>query len=148
MSLTLPVSKQAITVEQVGQYGVRVGDKWYGVNKPIEPHNFVPGQTYEVLVIYSKNGKAYIKQIVGSNNVVTSVVKPVKEETTDKEVVSSSGNDYIKRLEDKNEQIKRQGLIQASLQSPGLAAFASNAEEYWSLVVNFAEKGIKFVENR
>lgn len=135
--------QETIVVEQVGQFGVRAGEKWYGVYEPLKPSDFIAGQSYDVVSAKSKTGKSYIKQLTGN----TSSVKTAKEKPGDDKILSKGGDDYIKRLEDKNEQIKRQGLIQATLQSPGLVAFASNAEEYWNLVQNFAERGIKFVEN-
>lgn len=60
-------------------------------------------------------------------------------------------NDAIKynpKLQTKEECIKRQGTIQAAMQSQGVVAFAQNYEDYKRLVKDLAEFAIAFVENK
>lgn len=64
-----PSMTENITVFQVGEYGVRVGEKtWFGVNKPLTPSSFVPDTSYKVTVTVSKTGKKYINSIVGTED--------------------------------------------------------------------------------
>src|SRR5260221_369863 len=61
-----PTTVENITVLQVGEYGVRVGEKtWFGVNEPLTPSHFAPNEGYKVSVTVSKTGKKYICEILG-----------------------------------------------------------------------------------
>lgn len=138
---TQALLKESITVAQVGEFGVRVGDEWYGVNEPIESSDFVAGKTYDVLYKRGKpsdkypQGKAYISQIVGEGKAVTAatVTKTPAPAVTD---------------DAKGVRILRQGVYQATLQSPALAGFAATPDEYVALVKNTAEKIILAIENK
>jgi hypothetical protein len=138
---TQALLKESITVAQVGEFGVRVGDEWYGCNEPIESSDFVAGKTYEVLYKRGKpsekypQGKAYISQIVGEGKAVTAATV-----TTAKAPSLNDG--------DKNVRILRQGVYQAVLQSPALAGFAATRDEYLALVKNTAEEIIKAIESK
>jgi hypothetical protein len=135
MASTQEAIKESITVAQVGEFGIRVGDEWYGVNDPLESSNFVAGKTYDVLYKKGKpsekypQGKKYISQIVGEGKAVTAATVTKSSEVTD----------------DKSIRILRQGVYQAVLQSPALAGFAATRDEYLALVKNTAEEVIKFI---
>lgn len=134
---TQELLKETVTVAQVGQYGVRVGDEWYGVNDPLEPADFVGGKTYDVLIKRGKpsekypQGKKYITQVVGEST-----------PTTAKTATNSVGSSVI---DEKGVRILRQGVYQATLQSPALAGFAATPDEYLALVKTTAERVISFI---
>lgn len=145
---TVELVKKTVVIERVGPYGVLVGGEWLGVNEPLTPKDFEAGRSYDVLTKTSVNKvgkeKTYIAQIVGSK-AVTSIAWGTTESQSSAKTVTT---DYKAEQVDKNTSIKRQGLVQAALQSPGLAAFAMNKEEYLKLVFEVAEAGVQFVEKR
>lgn len=64
-----PSMTENITVYQIGEFGVRVGEKtWFGVNKPLTPSSFAPDTSYKVTVTVSKTGKKYINSILGTED--------------------------------------------------------------------------------
>ncbi len=145
--------KETVTVAQVGQWGVRIGDQWCGVNEPLEPSSFVPGNTYTILSRVGKptpknpQGKKYISQIVADAapvavNVATNVGAPA---VTSVAPVAVPGP-RIQEEDPRGRRILRQGIFQAVVQSPALPGFAATVDEYVALVVNISEKLIKEVE--
>lgn len=134
------LEKETLSVAQVGEFGIRVGDEWYGVNEPLEPSDFVGGKTYDVLVKRGKpsekypQGKKYIAQVVGENTPTTA------SKIATSAAQSNNVNDA------KGTRILRQGVYQATLQSPALAGFAATPDEYLALVKTTAEKVITFIE--
>jgi hypothetical protein len=71
------LTQEAITVEQVGKFGVRTGEVWYGVNEPIKPESFTVGTTYTVAISTSSTGKKYIKEVLAGNNSGQQIQNPV-----------------------------------------------------------------------
>jgi hypothetical protein len=144
---TQALLKETITVAQVGEFGVRVGDEWYGVNEPVETNNFIAGKTYDVLYKRGKpsvkypQGKAYISQIVGEGQATTaaSIAKPQVAKQAAATVAHAPIDDA------KGIRILRQGVYQAALQSPALAGFAATPDEYKALVKNVSEEMIKAI---
>lgn len=142
---TQDLLKETVTIAQVGEFGVRVGDEWYGVNDPVETNNFIPGNTYDVLYKKGKpsekypQGKKYISQIVGEGKAVTAATV-TKTPTHAPAAPAVHG--------DKDVRILRQGVYQAALHSPALAGFAATTTEYIALVKNVAEDIIKAIENK
>jgi len=143
MARTVELEKETLSVAQVGEFGIRVGDEWYGVNEPLEPSDFVGGKTYDVLVKRGKpsekypQGKKYIAQVVGENTPTTA----------SKIATSAAPSSQSNNVNDaKGTRILRQGVYQATLQSPALAGFAATPDEYLALVKTTAEKVITFIE--
>jgi hypothetical protein len=150
--------KETITIAQVGQYGIRVNDEWLGVNDPLTSSDFVPGSTYDVLVVTGKptakypNGKKYVAQIVGSQNSAPQVTPCVQSGAVIPPPASASTQSIPVvaakiplNASDKDVRILRQGVYQAVLQSPGLPGFAATRDEYVNLVKNVAEEIIKTI---
>lgn len=135
------LNSETIIVDQVGPYGVKANGQWYGVNKPLTPQSFTAGQKYTIQ--YKQSGtKRYIASY--SQDFVPSAFVP--ETTNTMSTVTVSGT--LKRSDEVGERIKRQGSIQAALQSPGLVAFSKDANEYWKLVEDFANRAIEFIEQK
>lgn len=149
-----PVVVENIQVLQVGKYGVRVDEKtWFGVNEPLTPSHFVPNEGYKVSVVVSKTGKKYISEILGQEVAAAPAPAPAAVATpaapaTSKAEAPVSAPVTTQKLDEKSIQIQRQGLYQAALQSPALAQWAMNPEEYLAMVRKVAEAGIKFVAER
>lgn len=142
---------ETITVAQISKYGVRVGDAWYNVNAPLTPANFLPNKTYTVGIRVSKTGKKYISEIVQSDApAVAAAPAPVKvdadPERTQRVINAVKGPSVSD--DNKRNDIQRQGLFQAALQSPGLVSWATNVDEYLAFVRQAAEAGIKFVNEK
>lgn len=144
---TQELLKETVTVAQVGQYGVRVGDEWFGVNEPLDPSSFIPGKTYNVLYKRGKaspkypQGKAYISQIVGEST--PTVASNVVNQTLPTPPTFKSQDNDTKSI-----RILRQGVFQATLQSPALPGFAATPDEYVALVKNIAEQIITAIEEK
>lgn len=140
MAKTVELEKETLSIAQIGEFGVRVGDEWYGVNDPLEPSDFVGGKTYDVLIKRGKpsekypQGKKYIAQVVGES-------VPTTAKTATTSVASGVGDE-------KGTRILRQGVYQATLQSSALAGFAATPDEYLALVKTTAERVISFIENK
>lgn len=155
-----------ITVLQVGKYGVRVDEKtWFGVNEPLTPQNFVPNQSYKVAVTVSKTGKKYISELVGVEATASApaaapvaVAAPVVAAAPSPAVAAMQTNSSTKNptrsgfgtpLTDYDvaiqRQISRAGIYQAALNSPALAQWAVNVDEYLALVRKAADAGMKYV---
>jgi hypothetical protein len=152
MSQTLSVEN--ITVLQVGKYGVRVDEKtWYGVNDPLTPSHFAPGQSYKVAISVSKTGKKYIKEVVGVTEASPSSPAPAapKVDTERAERITSAIQQTSApkaekpKLDIKTIQIQRQGLYQAALQSPALTTWAISVDEYLAIVRKVADAGVAYV---
>lgn len=156
--------KETITIERVGPYGVKVGETWYGLNKPLEPSDFENGKTYEILKKegQTKNGpKSYIAQIlgvgpreVGTSNVPSPVAAPLPaafvEAIQRGASVSGPTNDWGKPVSDyalaKDGRISRAGIWQAVIQSPAIYGYADSYEGYMALVQKTYEAGLKIVQ--
>lgn len=159
-----PTAVENITVLQVGKYGVRVDEKnWFGVNEPIIPSNFVPNRSYKVGVVVSKTGKKYISEILGveESSAAPAVAAPAASapapaatpaprqtvaKTSDHPVRSGFGTpltDYDVAIQ---RQISRAGIYQAALNSPALAQWAINVDEYLALVRTVADAGMKYIQ--
>ncbi len=135
--------KEEITIEAVGKWGVKVGERWYKTNEPLTPQSFQRGVSYSVLVKDSGKNK-YICQIVGEQAAAPSGVGSGPE--TDKRF-TSSGN-WDDRDKEKQDRIIRQGVWQATVQSPALAAFAGGSyEEFVEATRKLYAEGIKVVTN-
>jgi hypothetical protein len=151
MSQTLSVEN--MTVLQVGKYGVRVDEKtWYGVNDPLTPSHFAPGQSYKVAISVSKTGKKYIKEVVGVSEApaapapVTPKVDTERGERVTNAIQQTSAPKAEKpKLDVKTIQIQRQGLYQAALQSPALTTWAISVDEYLAIVRKVADAGVAYV---
>lgn len=149
---TQELLKETVTVAQVGQYGVRVGDEWFGVNEPLDPASFIPGKTYQVLYKRGKSspkypqGKAYISQIVGEST--PTVASTVIKSNVNTDTSSSAPSVRFQDNDTKSIRILRQGVYQATLQSPALPGFAATPDEYVALVKNIAEKIINYIEEK
>lgn len=89
--------KDTLIVEQVGKFGVRVNEEWFGVNEPLTPSSFVPGKSYTVSYKRGKpspkypNGKGYIDEIIGEPTVL---VETVVTKNTDSKKINSQQNGY------------------------------------------------------
>jgi hypothetical protein len=139
-----PVVVENIQVLQVGKYGVRIDEKtWFGVNEPLTPSHFAPNSGYKVSVVVSKTGKKYISEILGTE--VAQASAPVAAPKAEAPV---SAPVTTPKLDEKSIQIQRQGLYQAALQSPAIAQWSMNIEEYLALVRKAADAGIKYVAER
>lgn len=161
-----------ITVLQVGEYGVRVGEKlWFGVNEPLTPQHFVPNTGYKVSVTTSKTGKKYICEIIGTEDKgagtdATSVSDEVKSAEAAlakakadaalkapvageaaKGALTKEG--YWERKEAKDEAVGmlrcRSAAFSAALSSPFLGQLATNVDEYLALVRKAADMAVKYV---
>lgn len=152
--MSQPSVVEAITVLQVGKYGVRVDDRtWYGVNEPLTPSHFSPATTYKVSISTSKTGKKYIKEVLGvSDASSTSAPAPAAAPAEAKPTVDTERVQHYtpkeetkKALDAKDIRIQRQGCWQAAIQSPALTTWAVNPVEYLALVRQAAEEGVKFV---
>lgn len=133
-----------IVVETVGPYGIKAEGKWFNLNDNMKDFKFEKGKTYHISFSPTAKGKNYIY----SAEAVEKQQSQAVEQKADAHNVVKAQDDYLKKLDDKSEQIKRQGLIQAALQSPALPAFAEDPESYWNLVVDFANRGVAYVEKR
>ncbi|MEM2915661.1 MAG: hypothetical protein QXH91_09745 [Candidatus Bathyarchaeia archaeon] len=111
-----------IKVEAVGKYGVKVGDEWMSVKNQNVLSQLKKGNEYEVEIATSQSGKKYITGLLPES------------------IATPSNSD------DRSNQIKRQGIFQAVLQSPILGTWASDPDEYLRLVLKFADEGVKFVD--
>jgi len=157
-----PSTVENITVLQVGKYGVRVDEKtWYGVNEPLTPSHFAPGQSYKVSLSTSKTGKKYIKEVLGASEApaaapaptpapAPAVSTPVDTERAERVTGAMREVDTAKvgKLDAKTIQIQRQGCWQAAIQSPALTTWAVNVDEYLGLVRKAAEAGVRFVNEQ
>lgn len=159
---TKPTVVENIQVLQVGKYGVRIDEKtWFGVNEPLTPSHFVPNEGYKVSVTVSKTGKKYINEILGTEVAAPStpaasaapapVAAPKAAAPAPK--ASSTGNptrsgfgqpltDYDVAIQ---RQISRAGVYQAALNSPALAQWSMNIDEYLALVRKAADAGMQYV---
>jgi uncharacterized protein YecE (DUF72 family) len=161
-----PVVVENIQVLQVGKYGVRVDEKtWFGVNEPLTPSHFVPNEGYKVSVVVSKTGKKYISEILGQEVAAAPAAAPVPvaapaapatpkaEAPVSAPVTTSAKNPtragFGQPLTDYDVQIQRQisraGIYQAALNSPALAQWSMNVEEYLALVRKVADAGVKYI---
>lgn len=130
-------TKETITVGAIGKFGVKVGDVWYGTAKDtLKPTDFVAGNTYEVLTEpWSKNGKSgkNIVQIVASGAAAPAASAPQGS--------SQSSN--------KDKRILWQGVVQAALQSQGIAGLPfTNVNEYMSFVKEVSNQAVAFIEEK
>lgn len=137
---TATLTKETITIGQIGKFGVKVGDVWYGIKKDtLKPTDFVAGQTYEVLTEpWSKNGKSgvNIAQVVGQNAVASVQVSAPRVSSNQPSV-------------NKDQRILWQGLVQAAAQSPALASLPfTNINEYIASVKEAATQLVAFVEEK
>lgn len=159
-----PTQVENITILQVGQYGVRVDEKtWFGVNEPLTPQHFVPNQGYKVGVVVSKTGKKYISEIIGTEvaqsapaAAAPAAAAPAPAPTpapASQAAPATSGRPtragYDKPLTEydlsKDKQISRSGVYQAALNSPALAQWATNIDEYLALVRKAADAGVQYI---
>ena len=132
------------------------------MNEPLTPHHFNVNEGYKVAVSVSKTGKKYISEILGqevkaettppaatpTTEKVTETTKPeASKPTTTSKHPSRAG--YDKPLTEydlaKDRQISRSGLFQAALASPALTQWATNVDEYLSLVRKAADAGVLYV---
>lgn len=159
-----PTLVENINVLQVGKFGVRIDEKtWFGVNEPLTPSHFVPNEGYKVSVTVSKTGKKYINEILGveaktespavvpvaraMDKVEVKATPSVSEKSPLSQTPTRSGfgqplTEYDLSIQ---RQISRAGVYQAALNSPALAQWCMNVEEYLSLVRKVADAGIKYV---
>jgi hypothetical protein len=167
---TKPTIVENIQVLQVGKYGVRIDEKtWFGVNEPLTPSHFVPNEGYKVSVTVSKTGKKYINEIIGQEQKAEATTAPTpaptpaataapattKAEPTKTAPATAPASKNPTRagfgqpLTDYDLQIQRQisraGVLQAALNSPALAQWAVNVDEYLALVRKAADFGVKYV---
>lgn len=162
---TKPTVVENINVLQVGKFGVRVDEKtWFGVNEPLTPSHFVPNEGYKVSVTVSKTGKKYINEIIGVEAKVAApapapvATAPVTqtaaapatkttaaERTSDRPTRAGFGQQLTEYDMQIQRQISRAGVYQAALNSPALAQWCTNIEEYLGLVRKAADAGIKYV---
>ena len=164
-----PVVVENIQVLQVGKYGVRVDEKtWFGVNEPLTPSHFAPNSGYKVSVVVSKTGKKYISEILGTEVAQASApaatpapapvataapAAPKAEAPVSAPVTTNAKNPtragFGQPLTDYDMQIQRQisraGIYQAALNSPALAQWSMNVEEYLALVRKVADAGVKYI---
>ena len=152
-----PTVVENIQVLQVGKYGVRIDEKtWFGVNEPLTPSHFVPNEGYKVSVVVSKTGKKYISEILGKEVAQAAAPAPapvVTPKVAAPVVDTARAERYTpkaetSKLDEKSIQIQRQGLYQAALQSPAIAQWAVNIDEYLALVRKVADAGIAYVAER
>lgn len=131
------LEKRTITIGRVGPYGVKVGEVWYGLNRPITPKDFTESKTYDVEMKESK-GKYYIVSVLRE---VYSTVAKVQEA---KEVVAALPT-YKDETAERQERILRQGIVQAVA-----SAVLTNREltdEVLGQVESIAMRLISFVKN-
>lgn len=153
------MNKETITVSFVGKFGPSVNGTWYNVDQKsgITMDQFEKGKTYDVLVMISKTGKKYIKQIVGAtieNSLANSVAQTEPSTCTTVKPGDDKILEVIKReskkevdWDKKTAQIQAQGCIQAAVQSPGLQMLlTSTYEEYWKNAERLALDMMKFIK--
>lgn len=148
-----PTSVENVNVLQVGKYGVRVDEKtWYGVNDPLTPTHFAPGQQYKVSISISKTGKKYIKEVLGVADAPAAapVAAPAPKAAVDTERAAhyTPKSEDKPKLDAKTIQIQRQGCWQAAIQSPAITTWAVNFDEYLALVRKAADVGVKYVNEQ
>lgn len=155
MNSVKELAKETITVGQVGPYGVKVGNAWYGVNEPLEPKDFTTGGSYDVLVRTSKptdknpTGKKYINQIIGGDTPEASAPTVIPEDRKPVNVVNKTAPvaGSIKQRDFASEARGKTRCVQfeAALMSPGLAGMQyASIEEFLKLVKQAAEAGVAF----
>lgn len=155
MGRTVEAEKETIFIDQVGDWGPRSGDDWFGVNEPIEATDFVKGETYEVLIKRGKptpkfpQGKKYIAQILGQVQLTAKDVttSPLPSSAVS-EVLADVRQTAKAAADEKGVRILRQGVYQAVLHSPALTVMDFNAtsEGYLALVKEVAEAVIQLIE--
>lgn len=142
---------KSITIERTSQYGVLCQNVWYNMSKNsnLKPSDFVIGGQYEVDLWTSPNGKMYINSVVGEKSsapmsVPTSPVPVAQAASVPKP--TSVDPSYQVAQDKKSKQIQAQGTIQAAVQAPCLQMFSANYEEWINLVVQTAERQLKFIQ--
>lgn len=149
---------EIITVEAAGKYGPKANGKWYGVKRPLKATDFTAGQTYEIETEdWNSNGKSgvNITSVCPLENETKTVapvknVKAVTKGTVIRDIISSSTESTgvgLSYEELKNRRILRQGMVQATVQSPMLAGLPfTNANDAVALVKDVANQLIDFVQ--
>lgn len=140
---TATLTKETVTIGSIGKFGVKVGDVWYGTAKDtLKPTDFVAGNTYEVLTEpWSKNGKSgkNIVQIVASGSSSAAAAS----------APAASVPSGSSQPTNKDKRILWQGVVQAALQSQGIAGLPfTNVNEYMSFVKEVANQSVAFIEEK
>lgn len=145
---------EIIRVDKVNKYGVRVGEKQYNYSKKYSGEVLEVGKTYEVEIYTSATGAKYInsaKLATLSTSAVSTVVEPkiqfiqpVERSVEPKTVANGYGTALS--ASEKDTRILVQGILQAVLQSPGLASGEPN-EDYLKVVKDTTIDLVEFVRN-
>jgi hypothetical protein len=129
------VKKETITISYVGKFGPNVNGEWFNVDQKsgLKVEQFEKGKTYTVLINESKTGKKYITQIIADEKPGDDkILEVIKNEEPKKE--------YKSRDFDAEARGKVACAAHcAALQSPGLAMYATNKDEYIKLVKEAAK---------
>lgn len=143
--------QETIIISAAGKFGPKVGNEYYGINDPLRPEQFETGKSYQVLMKRGKptdkypKGKAYISQIIGELGAPQTAPQTSPTPTKTVDSGTTVKVDYDKRDTDKNKRILVQGIVQAVVQSPVLAAIASTEKELVEVVKAVSKNLIQFV---
>lgn len=141
------MSKEVITIERPGPYGVLVDGEWYGISEDADltPDQFKKGGVYTVLTNTSnKTGKKYIQKLVDADEseAVEEEAKPAFKKKFggfNKGGGNTGGGVGRGRNPEESESILRQAMYKSCAESPGLVPFILKKEDFVPVVSEMAE---------